>query len=383
MAFRTLLKGRKKDLKAFYTPNPYARKVTEPIQVAVSRVPGGNDCIIPDRCVDGNTEYFNGHEWKKISEYQEGEQVLQWNTDGSANLVAPLRYINAITDEEFYHYTSKTLDMCLSASHRIVYEDWKGNLKEKQAKDVFCYWSNHAGGFTGKIKTTFTFNGDYAINEDILRVAVMINADGCYQKRRSSVNGANKHLSNRDKLRKSHSIYMVRLHKERKITRARQILKASGLHYTEHTVKETRKESYMDGVYFLIEFPYFNPKEFPEEFFFLNKKCKRVVLDEVLLWDGCKNTDGQAFFSTNKHNIDIIQFMAASINQGNHVSTYDHNGKPFYRLSFIAKTRSSMYKANSTQFDITNTEKKYCFLVPSSYLILRRNNKIFIAGNCA
>lgn len=372
----------RKDLGAFYTPEPYARKAAELVKKAVERVPDGNDYVILDRCVDGNTEYFNGHEWKKISEYQEGEQVLQWNTDGSANLVTPLRYIDAPTDEEFYHYKSNTLDMWLSASHRIVYEDWKGNLKEKQAKNVFCDWSNYASGFRGKIRTTFTFNGDYTINEDVLRVAVMINADGSYQKRRSSVDGANKHLSNCNKLRKSHSIYVVRLHKERKIARARQILKASGLRYTEHTVKETRKESYLDGVYFLIEFPHFNPKEFPNEFFFLNEKCKRVVLDEVLLWDGCKNSEGQAFFSTNKHNIDIIQFMAASINQGNHVSTYECNSKPYYRLSFITKTKSSMYKADSAQFNIENTEKKYCFSVPSSYLVLRRNNKIFITGNC-
>ena len=40
----------KKDLGAFYTPEPYARKATELVQKAVERVPEGNDYIILDRC---------------------------------------------------------------------------------------------------------------------------------------------------------------------------------------------------------------------------------------------------------------------------------------------------------------------------------------------
>lgn len=40
----------KKDLGAFYTPMPYARKAAELVQAAVERVPDGNDYIILDRC---------------------------------------------------------------------------------------------------------------------------------------------------------------------------------------------------------------------------------------------------------------------------------------------------------------------------------------------
>lgn len=40
----------KKDLGAFYTPMPYARKAAELVQKAVSKVPEGNDYIILDRC---------------------------------------------------------------------------------------------------------------------------------------------------------------------------------------------------------------------------------------------------------------------------------------------------------------------------------------------
>lgn len=47
----------KKDLGAFYTPMPYARKAAELVQMAVERVPDGNDYIILDRCAGtGNLE---------------------------------------------------------------------------------------------------------------------------------------------------------------------------------------------------------------------------------------------------------------------------------------------------------------------------------------
>ena len=47
----------KKDLGAFYTPMPYCRKAAELVQMAVDRVPEGNDYIILDRCAGtGNLE---------------------------------------------------------------------------------------------------------------------------------------------------------------------------------------------------------------------------------------------------------------------------------------------------------------------------------------
>ena len=47
----------KKDLGAFYTPMAYAKKAAELVQMAVDRVPDGNDYIILDRCAGtGNLE---------------------------------------------------------------------------------------------------------------------------------------------------------------------------------------------------------------------------------------------------------------------------------------------------------------------------------------
>lgn len=48
-----------KKLGAFYTPPAYAKKATELVQMAISRVPAGNDYIIIDRCAGtGNLEMY-------------------------------------------------------------------------------------------------------------------------------------------------------------------------------------------------------------------------------------------------------------------------------------------------------------------------------------
>ena len=44
-------------------------------------------------CVDCDTEFFNGYQWKPISKYIEGEKILQYNKDGSAELVYPLNFM--------------------------------------------------------------------------------------------------------------------------------------------------------------------------------------------------------------------------------------------------------------------------------------------------
>ena len=48
---------KKKQLGAFYTPEAYAKKAHELLQLAIARVPEGNDYVIIDRCAGtGNLE---------------------------------------------------------------------------------------------------------------------------------------------------------------------------------------------------------------------------------------------------------------------------------------------------------------------------------------
>lgn len=86
-------------------------------------------------CVDRDTEYFNGKEWVKISEYKQGDKVLQFNEDWTTELVEPMRYIKQPCGK-MYHFKDRNVDMMLSEEHRVVYMDEHRNIKEILCKDL-------------------------------------------------------------------------------------------------------------------------------------------------------------------------------------------------------------------------------------------------------
>lgn len=388
----------KKDLGAFYTPAPYCEKASELVMKAVERVPEGNDYIILDRCVDEETEYFNGREWKKIKDYQNGESVLTWYPDGHAKIELPKRYINEPADEPFFHYVSNTLDMCLSGSHNIVYEvahKVKGSpLRKTPCYKVFEKWNKDSNGFRGRIPLTFSLKENVEIDENMLRVAVMINADGSYRHKLVTIDGSCKNPNN--PLNLKHDIYEVRVYKERKIERCRKLLNAANIDFVEEVFPTKNKN--LSGVLFRFRFP-MNVKHFPKEWIYLSKSLKEVFLDEIMYWDGSVSERmlpsgcyamNRRYSSSKKEDVDIVQMIAHSCGMSTRIRE-DKRGKNInYQLSLRSNCFSKMTKENNNPrvmhtgtFTQEIKERKYCFETNSGYLILRRNNKIFITGNCS
>ena len=104
-------------------------------------------------CVSGDTEYFNGYEWKPISEYVYGDKVLQYNKDGTAELVLPLEYISYASNDPFYEYQSTGhLRTCQTGNHDVVYKTTGGDVcKIKQERIL--------KGFNGLIPITVKYKG--------------------------------------------------------------------------------------------------------------------------------------------------------------------------------------------------------------------------------
>lgn len=104
-------------------------------------------------CVSGDTEYFNGYEWKPISEYAYEDKVLQYNEDGTAELVLPLEYISYASNDPFYEYVSTGhLRTCQTGNHDVVYKTTGGDVcKIKQERIL--------KGFDGLIPITVKYKG--------------------------------------------------------------------------------------------------------------------------------------------------------------------------------------------------------------------------------
>lgn len=330
-------------------------------------------------CVDCDTEYFNGIEWKRIADYQEGEKVLQYNKDGTAELVYPLNYIRKKADYLWHFETKYGLDQCLCDEHNCYYITSKGNLYHKTFKEV--RENQESNGFKGKFITTFNYQGKgIDLSDDEIRLMIAVFADGSFYSKECS-----------DETYKQARFH---LKKDRKKQRLEALLTKMNLDYKK--VKSST-DGYDD--YYIIA-P-FRSKHFPKEWYQCNKHQLEIIFDEVMYWDGRAKKQNN-YSTTNKSDADFIQFVLTSLGYRATISTMNRTGKEYltggkmyirksieYVVSYTTRTLVSMCydkRDNHIKTEINKYKTldgmKYCFTVPSHILVLRRNNKIFITGNC-
>lgn len=308
-------------------------------------------------CVDSKTEYFNGVQWKPISEYSAGESVLIF--DGTYGLLqVPEKYHKYPCSDLMYYFHNRHLDMCVSPEHRVYYYHHRsGKLLWMPAKDVFDMYDSDHLGFRGKIPTSFAWQGNLKVDEWQLRLAVACNADG--------------------RTRTKHKqTYEVRLKKLRKIKRMEWLLISAKIPY--------KKYAFVDGY---VGFNFVSPlgcKSFSYEWLNLTNDLKQVFIDELKYWDGC-GYDGSMhqYFSSKKADVDLVQLIAHSIGYSTNISVDCRTETPNYRVQFLSNPNFALHKKeDNLNMVIPSDGYKYCFTVSTGMLILRRNNKIFITGNC-
>src|SRR5690606_1749713 len=123
-----------------------------------------------------------------------------------------------------------------------------------------------------------------------------------------------------------------------------------------------------------------------------------IICDEVLHWDGSVFNGRKYVSTTIKKSADFVQFALAACGIRSTISIIDRVGEKYEDKDYIRK--SLEYKViisknkyvgikNSSESDKVNIYKskttdgyKYCFTVPSGLIILRKDNNIFITGNC-
>lgn len=333
-------------------------------------------------CVDKDTEYFDGDRWKKISEYALGDKVLQYTKDGAGMLVYPERYIDEPCDT-FIKIKTKFSDMMLSEDHRFVYLDTshgvkKENLIVKSADQVYTRHHKTKSGFMGKVITDFRFESNKVvdIDEDILRLTIAICADGT--------------IRGNDNVR-------MNLKKQRKKDRLEHLLSKCKIDYKKESWNP--KDSEYANYIFKLEGI---KKRIPKEWVYLKDNLKKIVIEECVLWDGSTPSGKSTqYFSTNKEDIDTIQFIAHSVGYKANIYVDDRlgeiqissNGEQYVRKSICYQLTfdnnplvglSNRHSSKSETMKKIHVEggRKYCFTVPSGFLILRRNGKIFVTGNC-
>ena len=348
---------------------------------AIQAVKEGKNTLITGvaGCVDKETEFLSPDGWIKISEWS-GQKVAQVSEYGlEMSFVEPLDYIAEPCD---YFYTvdaPRGINQWLSKEHNVAYtvKD-KLKLNKKCVTDVVSIGYKNKAGFCGKIPCVFNYDKgvfDKDWSETLIRLAVAIKADGSL-------------------VTESTGRYRLNIKRPRKIERLEWLLAESGLEYIA-------KDGYTEGYrLYLVNFPECNKRL--EQFWMCDKKTAEVVLDELQYWDGSldSRTGLLKYFTTDKSDADTCQLLATMCGFKANINTCDRRGRVRKLNNKEYITKSIDYVVNlSKQTHIAVMDKnkgrlssefikkpsvdgmKYCFTVPSGFLVLRREDKIFVTGN--
>ena len=332
-------------------------------------------------CVDCDTEFFTGEGWKRIADYQKGDKVLQYNEDGTAKLVEPLDYIKQHSNLLYHFETKYGLSQTLSENHNVVYVTSRGHLNKIPMHEVIRRNNESANGFSGKFITAFQYEDKgLPLFDNEIRLMVAIFADGHFEK--FALKKGNKNYRR----------VKVNLKKERKKQRLEMLLRKLQIPYK-------KKKSTAEG-YHVYDFhaPYIG-KHYIKDWYHCSRHQREIIADEVMKWDG-NYKENNRYSTTNKHDADFIQFVFASLGYRASLSTHNRvnkpcftNGKEYvrksieYSVSYTNRTLVGMAKhSDEPKTPIVEVIPKdgfeYCFTVPSGMLVLRKDNKIFITGNC-
>jgi hypothetical protein len=326
-------------------------------------------------CVDEDTEYFNGVEWKKMSDYIEGEKVLSYDIENKkAILDFPVSYHHN-PEHKFYHFKTKYgIDMMLTPEHRVYYQSQSGcrnwNWNNKTAKELadinnsdkkFIQNRNIIGGFD----YNFGKGLDYSNEEIDLCLAAKADAN----------------INN--------NMACFNLKKKYKIDRIKYLCDYLKI---RHTI------TYCNG-YTRLCIPLNRLKDcskhFGKEWHDISKEQAKYISERITMWDGdCKHL----YRTTNKSDADFVQFIFAglgyrtSINvdsrknlrspKGYENKKYSWN-KKCYCVGRCIKKVCNLKQQNRNKIELQELKSdSYCFRTKYDTLILRRNNCIFITGNC-
>jgi tRNA-splicing ligase RtcB len=316
-------------------------------------------------CVDFDTEFLTPQGWKKIGNYNAGDLVMQYNpTTGHGQFVQPSAFIK-LPCNEFYHlHTKYGINQMVSAEHKVLYAKYDREYKFDKldtisAEELVKKHNETVLGFRGRFLTTFIpdiANGMAPQNADLLRVMVMVMADGHFP---------NPNTNN----------CVLQIKKERKIVRAAELLnKANILHIIYRNEKTGVVTFRFDAPCHEKDMNWLWGAQLPD---------LKIICDEVFHWDG--NIKERCFYTRIKASADFMSYAFTACGYRAVVREDLHkDGRIDYRVFAHTNTKIGINGTPKSKIGIVPSVDgfKYCFTLPSGYWVMRRGGVVAITGNC-
>lgn len=314
------------------------------------------------QCYDDKTEVLTENGFKLFKDVLENEKVTQYNLDGSIEFVLPTGRTEFDYSGKAYEYYGTHTSLVVTPNHRMLRLTESGNPVVEFAEK--CEYNNKskmiiAGNVKGSI-VNFSYMD---------KLLVAFQADG--------------HIDKNYK-----NVWQFNLSKKRKIERLEHILSMLPFEFKKHTFKHSVRfqvvvddctyEKYKDKSLSWIDIKNVDSSWIME------------FINEVGYWDGTrKNSKTIRYSSTSKKDADIVQTLASMAGIRAHMSYYDKGGNNS-RLWMVGFKYTNILNGGRRRTGIRKTIEKseiqyngkfYSVSVPSTFLVVRREDKISISGN--
>ncbi len=313
-------------------------------------------------CYSGDTEFLSPNGWVRFDQFDGTQSVGQWDEktkELSFVLPSADQFIKARCEEFIWFRNEHALSMMVSDEHRMGLYDQRGIFSERRASDV----AQNPQSYSVPVNFVPT-NPDDPISDAKLRVMVAFHAYGSID------------------LKEARQTIVLR--KRRKRERIEQLLEAAEIPFTI----EVSPQRPMEFRYRFVP-PIQTKHYFKGSWWWkLSQRQLAIVLDEIQRRDGLFD-EPERFYSTLKEDADFIQYAVHATGGRATISVQRHDNPKLADgyIVHIALPGSCKAKAmlRGDECSISRVPSqdgfKYCFVVPTGWLVVRHHDRVFISGN--
>lgn len=308
-------------------------------------------------CLTGDHEVLSDKGWLRLDEWH-GGRIACWNPYGEAVSFQKANALNFPYRGLMYEYCDKRISQISTPDHKMyVKRRYGGEWLVDTVENMECYRPSIP--FTGYRQTTS------GMEHSILRVLVMVQADGCYTEDGSVVLGFTK---------------------LRKVERCKMLLRAADITFTYRVYEENPKPRHQFKIVSRnvpLWLRQFRNKTFDTWLF---DESADVFFDELVYWDGYRSAKNSIQYVTcNKQNADIVQAFAHITGRAAQLKVKDRREEhPKWSVAYVL----DIWLTPKNCHEVRNKPKKfqfdgtvYCAETSTGFFLVRRNGRVWVTGN--
>lgn len=349
-------------------------------------------------CLSSDTEILTNNGWKSYKTIKGGDLVCSLNLN--TNMLEYVKVDNIIIqnyDGEMINFKTKYVDLLVTPEHRMLHlsltRAYKkvGNKRETEKSKAYLdkikLLPNRcrillANEIRDQQRLQFVCGGDFNGNLNIphpdinfMKLCLATVADGCVRKDRSNNN------------------LLFRFGKERKLKELESLLGKLGASYS----KKINKDGYTDisvcsKVGKEVKRIIGVDKTIPSFILDYPTSIQRELLEYYNFFDGAfKNKWNYLYISSiSKHNIHMLQNMCIFCGYKSYITELEGReynirgkkgvGKRIYNISIVKRHYTGLRGDYKTKEHYTGVV--WCVSNKNTTLVIKRNNKVSIQGNC-